>query len=1009
MVLSPSRGQRISDDRSGAGRAHLGARSDTGDARRPACRPPAAQPSGRGPRVQQAYCRDSGKPTVIGVSRIREVLRPDQARAKGHRAVEARFPVADAGTGRLWTLRLEQVDGRPGLWPNPSAADAIEVESSFDQALVTAWRWACRTEAGTNRLCVRWQVLRDRGDPRALDDSVGATGASVGAAAAVGLTYLLRLDGGHRRIDPRSALSATVDDQGRLGSVSGLPAKLSRGGRDWRRLIVCNDDQQTAEHAVRGDLLKVLAAGDVLEAAKLVARPRLSRPTAFTAAIVVVLALALASWYFIGAAASAGRASSASVSEAQASHLASLADKLAGSEPPTALRLAVSAFKFDPRSVDAKASLIQLTQADPRIISYLGSSGEPAVTRLAGSASGRLVVSADARGTVRSWRPGCEGCSPLVLSRGASVTAIAVAVDGSLVAVARGNRITLTTATGQLATGWPAGDLHVAGNLETLAINTDATQVAAGTSGGDVYVWTRGRRVPEHAVVHGAGSISAEIFLPDGRLVTGTTAAQTPSAQDLSVWRTEAGHLVRRKLLPPAATVALAIPGIDALAVVGNDLVIGETFLDVRPLSSLNKRRKIQLYAHVDALTSLDRTHVLVGTTAALVVGGPSSAPPTSFLDTDISTGRRQESAFSASLTCLTSAVALGPGHTVLTGTSAGVLAQWSPAPRPGSEVLRVVPDPLDRDGVVVSRQSGSVDALDAASDRLTTLIRAGRHGPATALAAKGADIFVGYTDGTVLRLTRRRGAVPVTLLRLREQVLSLAVDPAGTTLAAGGTSGLVQLFDATSGKLVRTLPHPHHGNVFAIAFDPAGRLVASSDVKDEVLVQRTDGAATQSVALLSVGLLAWLPHEQLIAGDGLGSLYRLRLPLPVHPSPIAHPDTHNILGGSLDAARRLLVLASADKSAVLFDVRADRPLGKFATLDADRSKSGAFAAAAWDASFTPDGRYAVFGTAAGHLQILTADTARLAAKACAMTRSAPVASGALSRVDLHAAMMACP
>src|ERR1035437_1726329 len=51
--------------------------------------------------------------------------------------------------------------------------------------------------------------------------------------------------------------------------------------------------------------------------------------------------------------------------------------------------------------------------------------------------------------------------------------------------------------------------------------------------------------------------------------------------------------------------------------------------------------------------------------------------------------------------------------------------------------------------------------------------------------------------------------------------------------------------------------------------------------------------------------------------------------------------------------------------------------------------------------SLTPDGRYAVFGTAEGHLQTLTADTAILTARACAMAPSAPAAASTISQQDL--------
>jgi len=68
----------------------------------------------------------------------------------------------------------------------------------------------------------------------------------------------------------------------------------------------------------------------------------------------------------------------------------------------------------------------------------------------------------------------------------------------------------------------------------------------------------------------------------------------------------------------------------------------------------------------------------------------------------------------------------------------------------------------------------------------------------------------------------------------------------------------------------------------------------------------------------------------------------------------------------------------------------------------------GSFAAAAWAVSFTRNGRFAVFGTTQGHLQVITVDLPVLAAAACAMAPFPPVASSSLSGPSLQAAGAAC-
>jgi WD40 repeat protein len=925
------------------------------------------------------------------------------------RIVDVRFPVADGDTGRLWTLRLEQVSGRPGLWPHPDNAH-VEVAPSFATALQNAWEWAAKQDSRASSASVRWQLIHEGGDPR-------ATGGSAGAAAAVGIAYLLGLTRVRRGVDRRSAVTATVtgDAEGLLGSVDRLPAKLARGGQDFRRLVVSRPDVATANEARQADRPEVVPARDVLEAATLMARPRISLRGALAAFAAVVILAGGTSWYFLGEAAADQSAARLSQAHAQAYQLASLADGLAPRDPAAALRLSVAAYATDKTSPGAQAALIQTTQEDSRITSFLGVDGDPAITRIAGSPSGRLAVSADATGVVRVWRPACKTCQPTVLSHGAAVNALAVAPDGSLVAVARGTGITVTSPTGQAVRGWPAGGLQIIGGaVDTLAINADASQIAVGTSYDEVYVWTRGRAGGQEAAMGNGAVVSAAVFLPDGRLVTGTAAVSRIGRQDLSAWATRSGHLARTVLKQPAPST-LILPGVRALAVVGNDLVIGESFLEVRPLNSLDSVRTLHVTDAVDLLAAVGGDRVLVGTTPSLAITAPPAGgmPPTlatTFTETSLTDGQPVDAPFSASLTCLIPAATVGPDHTVLAGTTSGTLVRWSPAPPSGPEIGRISPDPLDPSGVIATRADGSVVAFDASSGKMTSVVPVTRHGTAYGLAVAGATLFVGYADGTVLRVSRKPAHPAVTLLHLREKVFTLAYSAKGNMLAVGGTSGTIGLYDATNGTLIQMLPHPHQGNVYAIAFSPSGALVASSDVKDQVLVQSVNGSQTRSAAILGVGFLAWQGNDTLLAGSGIGFLYRLSLQSSgVVSRPVAHPEGTNILGGSLDPAGHLLILASANQEADLLDAGTGRVVARFPTLDGTRTGGiDSFAGDAWAAAFTSGGRYAVFGTTQGHLQAVTVDLAVLVARACAMGPLPPAASSGLSSASLLAAETAC-
>ncbi len=194
------------------------------------------------------------------------------------------------------------------------------------------------------------------------------------------------------------------------------------------------------------------------------------------------------------------------------------------------------------------------------------------------------------------------------------------------------------------------------------------------------------------------------------------------------------------------------------------------------------------------------------------------------------------------------------------------------------------------------------------------------------------------------------------------------------------------------------------------IAFSPDGTHLASSDINDTIAVQSVRGDDTRSIPMLTAGLLTWQSNPILLAGSGPGDVYRIDLRETSRtPKQLAAPEETNILGGALSPTGNLLILASAAQEADLLDPATGRVLGRFATLDATRSgPRNSFAAAAWTAAFTPDGDDAVFGTAEGHLQVITVDLPALAARACALAPTAPVSSSVLTGANLRAAQDAC-
>ena len=55
-----------------------------------------------------------------------------------------------------------------------------------------------------------------------------------------------------------------------------------------------------------------------------------------------------------------------------------------------------------------------------------------------------------------------------------------------------------------------------------------------------------------------------------------------------------------------------------------------------------------------------------------------------------------------------------------------------------------------------------------------------------------------------------------------------MAYSPDGTHVISGGADNMLKLWDATTGKMIRTLKHPTH--VLAVAYSPDGKRILSGD-----------------------------------------------------------------------------------------------------------------------------------------------------------------------------------
>lgn len=129
---------------------------------------------------------------------------------------------------------------------------------------------------------------------------------------------------------------------------------------------------------------------------------------------------------------------------------------------------------------------------------------------------------------------------------------------------------------------------------------------------------------------------------------------------------------------------------------------------------------------------------------------------------------------------------------------------------RQGEVELRAVPErmTLDKFGV-----KGSVNGVAFSRDGNRIVAAAGEpglYGEATIFPADGSD------------------SLPVTFRGHKDSLYSAVLSPDGTILATGGYDSAIKLWDAVSGKELRTL-EGHNGAVFELAFRPDGKVLASA------------------------------------------------------------------------------------------------------------------------------------------------------------------------------------